>query len=202
MQQEVVTVGYARVSGAKQVKEGDGLGSQEARIREHVRHRGYPALAAMFTDNITGGTDTRPGFAEMLKYLLKHRDEPCIVVIDDITRLARDVEVHLKLRRAIAATGAKLECPSFEFGDSSVEELVELLLASVSQHQRRKNGEQVRNRMRGRLLNGYWTFASKPPAYQFEKVRGQNILVRREPIASIVTEALEGFASGRFQTQA
>ncbi|MDP9811391.1 DNA invertase Pin-like site-specific DNA recombinase [Rhizobium tibeticum] len=167
-----------------------------------ARNRGYPALSAMFTDDRTRGTDVRPGFAAMLKFLRKNCSSTCIVIIDDITRLARDITVHHKLRAAIAATGARLECPSFEFGDSSDDILVENLLASVSQHQRQKNGEQVRNRMRGRLLNGYWCFSCKPPAYEFARVAGQNTLLRREPIASIVTEALEGFASGRLQTKA
>ncbi len=198
----ILTVGYARVSGKKQVKEGDGLGSQEARIRDYTRNRGYPALSVMFTDDRSGGTEDRPGFGAMLKFLIKNRSSICIVIIDDITRLARDITVHHTLRAAIAATGARLECPSFEFGDSSDDILVENLLASVSQHQRQKNGEQVRNRMRGRLLNGYWCFSSKPPAFEFAKIAGQNTLVPREPIASIVTEALEGFDSGRFQTQA
>jgi hypothetical protein len=52
--------------------------------------------------------------------------------------------------------------------------------------------------MRGRLLNGYWCFSSKPPAYKFARINPQNTLIRLEPIASIVTEALEGFATGRF----
>lgn len=199
---DLLFVGYGRVSGKKQVKEGDGLGSQEARIKEYARLRGYPPLSAMFTDDKTGGTDVRPGFAALIKFLVKNRGSQCVVVIDDITRLARSVTVHHKLRAAIAATGARLESPSFEFGDSSDDQLVENLLASVSQHQRQKNGEQVRNRMRGRLLNGYWCFSKKPPAYEYAKVSGQNLLVRREPIASIVQEALEGYSSGRFQTQA
>ncbi len=198
----VLALGYARVSGKKQVKEGDGLGSQEARIREYAKNRGYPNLSIIFTDDKSGGTDARPGFASMLKFLIKNRGSTCVVIIDDITRLARDVIIHHKLRAAIAATGAKLESPSFEFGESSDDALVENLLASVSQHQRQKNGEQVRNRMKGRLLNGYWCFSSKPPAFEFARVGGQNILVRREPIASIVAEGLQGFASGRFQTQA
>ncbi|WP_082239345.1 recombinase family protein [Rhizobium leguminosarum] len=197
----ILTIGYARVSTKKQTKEGDGLGSQEARIREYARNRGYPAPTVVFTDDRTGATAVRPGFAAMVKFLVKNRSSACVVIIDDINRLARDVHVHHKVRAAIAATGARLECPSFEFGDSSDDILVENLLASVSQHQRQKNGEQVYNRMRGRLLNGYWCFAS-PPAFQYERVAGQKILVPREPIASIVTEALEGFANGRFETQA
>lgn len=154
----------------------------------------------MFTDDITGKTDNRPGLAALLKFLMRNRSATCIVVIDDLSRLARDVIVHNKLRAAIAATGARLECPSFEFGDSADEILIENFLASVSQHHRQKNGEQVRNRMRGRLLNGYWCFA-KPPAYECARIAGQNTLVPREPIASFVTEALEGFSAGRFQTK-
>lgn len=77
---------------------------------------------------------------------------------------------------------------------------MENLLASVSQHQRQKNGEQTKNRMRG--LNGYWVFRA-PIGYTFERLAGHgNILVRDEPMASIIQEALEGFATGRFETQA
>ncbi len=202
MQKEsVIAIGYGRVSGKKQVKEGDGLGSQEARIREHGERKGYPPLSAMFTDDRSGKFADRPGFKEMLSFLKKNRSKTCIVIIDDLTRLARDVTVHHKLRQAIAAAGARLECPSFEFGESSDEVLVENLLASVSQHQRQKNGEQVKNRMRGRLLNGYWCLPA-PIGYTHARVSGQTILVQIDPIAFIVKEALEGFDSGRFQSQA
>ncbi len=79
---------------------------------------------------------------------------------------------------------------------------MESLLASVSQHQRQKNGEQTKNHMRGRALNGYWVFRA-PIGYKYERVAGHgNMLVRDEPLASIIQEALEGFASGHFETQA
>ena len=56
--------------------------------------------------------------------------------------------------------------------------------------------------MRGRALNGYWVFRA-PIGYKYERVAGHgNMLVRDEPLASIIQEALEGFASGHFETQA
>ncbi|MEL6220958.1 MAG: recombinase zinc beta ribbon domain-containing protein, partial [Pseudomonadota bacterium] len=65
-----------------------------------------------------------------------------------------------------------------------------------------KNGEQTKNRMRGRLMNGYWCFQS-PVGYRYEKQPGHGkLLVRDEPCASIVQEALEGYAAGRFESQA
>ena len=192
---------YCRVSSIKQTTEGDGLSSQETRCREYIKHKGY-TVDAVFKDDLTGDVINRPGMQEMLKYVKRHRHDPRIIIIDDITRLARNIDTHLRLRRAIAEAGATLESPSIEFGEDSDSILVENLLASVSQHQRQKNSEQTRNRMWARMLNGYWVF--RPPiGYRYERVSGQGkILVRDEPFASIIQEALEGFASGRFQIQA
>ncbi len=79
---------------------------------------------------------------------------------------------------------------------------MENVLASAAQHQRQKNAEQTKNRMRARVMNGYWVF--QPPwGYRFERQSGGGkILVRHEPMASIIQEALEGYASGRFGSQA
>jgi site-specific DNA recombinase len=108
----------------------------------------------------------------------------------------------LQLRADIGNAGGILESPSIEFGEDSDSKLVENLLASVSQHQRQKNSEQTRNRMRARIQNGYWVFQA-PVGYRYQRLSGQgNILVRFEPLASIIQEALEGYASGRFQLQA
>ena len=47
----------------------------------------------------------------------------------------------------------------------------ENLLASVSQHQRQKNGEQTINRMRARTQNGYWVFQA-PVGYRYDRTGG------------------------------
>ncbi|EFL90225.1 site-specific recombinase [Ahrensia sp. R2A130] len=138
----------------------------------------------------------------MLTWLRKNRSQEPIVLIDDISRIARGIEAHWKLRSAIGSVGAKLQSPSIEFGDDSDSQLVENMLASVSQHQRQKNGEQVVNRMKARLINGYFPFWV-PTGYRYERVKGHSgkMIVRDEPHASLIQEALEGFATGRFQTQ-
>ncbi|MFL4471858.1 recombinase family protein [Tateyamaria armeniaca] len=76
------------------------------------------------------------------------------------------------------------------------------MLASVSQHQREKNAEQTSNRMKGRMMNGYFVFAA-PVGYRYKKTKSHGkLLTRDEPVASIIQEALVGYASGRFGTQA
>ncbi len=191
---------YCRVSSAKQLREGHGLDSQETRCREYARLKGYQVVE-VFTDDMSGSLTARPGMQAMLAHLRKHRKHPHVVIIDDISRLARGLEAHLQLRADISRAGGILESPSIEFGEDSDSLLVENLLASVSQHQRQKNGEQTLNRMRARTMNGYWVFQA-PVGYRYARTAGHGkMLVRDEPIASIQAEALEGFACGRFATQ-
>ncbi len=193
---------YARVSSTKQTTRGDGLNSQITRCSEYAKYKGYE-IVETFSDDASGSLKTRPGMKSMLTFL-KANKKTCdhVVIIDDISRLARGIEAHLSLRSEIAEAGGILESPSIEFGEDSDSQLVENLLAAVSQHQRQKNGEQTKNRMKARAQNGYWVFHA-PFGYKFEKVPGHsNLLVRHEPMASVLQEALEGFASGRFETQA
>ncbi len=197
---EKCAVIYCRVSSVAQTKRGDGLGSQETRCREYARMKGYK-IVKRFDDDLTGKVVKRPGMSAMLKYLRRHRAENYVVLIDDISRLARDVEAHWELRRTIIEAGGRLESPSIEFKHDADSRMVENVLAGAAQHQREKNAEQTFHRMRARLMNGYWVF-SRPRGYRYEKTRTHGkMLTRDEPLAAIVQEALEGFAFGRFDTK-
>ncbi len=191
---------YCRVSSTKQSLHGNGLSSQETRCREYASYKGYDVVA-VFQDDMSGKIAKRPAMIKMLAFLRKQGKEPCAVLIDDISRLARGLEAHLELRSIISKAGGKLESPSIEFGEDSDSLLVENMLASVAQHHREKNSEQTKNRMRARMMNGYWVFPA-PFGYHFEKqIGGGRILVRTEPVATLITEALEGYAAGRFESR-
>lgn len=192
---------YARVSGAKQVREGDGLASQETRCREYCTYKDYDVIE-VFTDDMSGKFERRPALDRMLAFLRLHPKGSHAVIIDDISRFARNVQAHIKLRETLADAGGVLESPSIEFGEDSDSRLVEHMLASVAQHQREKNAEQTSNRMKGRMMNGYCVF-SAPIGYAYKKTGSHGkLLTRMEPLASIIQEGLEGYASGRISTQA
>lgn len=192
---------YCRVSTKKQSREGNGLESQETRCREYASYKGHDVVK-VFRDDMSGSLLGRPGMNDMLAFVRKNRRDEVVVIIDDISRLARGLQAHLQLRAEIDRAGGTLESPSIEFGEDSDSILVEHLLASVSQHQRQKNGEQAKNRMRARMLAGYWVFYA-PLGYRYQKSpSGGSILVPEEPMASAIREGLEGYASGRFSSQA
>jgi len=199
--QQKKAVIYARVSSAQQTTRTDGLSSQEQRCRLYCEHKGYEVVE-IFKDDMSGSVAKRPGMDAMLSYLRKTRKHSHVVVIDDISRLARGIEAHIQLRAEIGSTGASLESPSIEFGEDSDSKLVENLLACVSQHARQKNAEQTLNRMTARVERGFWVFQA-PWGYRYGPCpSGGKMLHRHEPLASIIKDALEGFAHGRFASQA
>ncbi len=198
-----IAVIYTRVSSKSQMKKGDGLASQERRCRDFAAYKDHEVAEVFKDEGVSGGLADRPGLKEMMVWLRKHRSAEPVVLIDDVSRLARDTEVHRKLRNAFGSVGARLESPSIEFGEDADSVLFENIVASMAQHHRQKNGEQVRHRMKARLMNGYFAFWA-PTGYRYARVKGHSgkFLVRDEPNASLIQEALEGFATGRFQTQA
>ena len=193
---------YLRVSSKKQEDMGDGLQSQEARCREYSTFKGYEVVE-VFKERISGSLAIRPAMAALLQFLRSNKKSgPYVVVIDSVTRFARDIVAHWHLREQLAKAGGILESPSIEFKENSHSRFVETVLAGGAQYQREINAEQTRDRMRGRVLNGYWPMCT-PIGYRHKKIDGHKgkVLVRDEPVASALQEALEGFASGRFESQ-
>ena len=194
---------YCRVSSKKQATSGDGLASQETRCREYANFKGYQ-VEAVFHETLTGGSSVRPAMASLIAHLRAHKkDGPRVVIVDSQTRFAKDVIGHWHLREALKKAGGILESPSQNFGDSSHDRLLETVLAAGAQYQRELNAEQTRDRMDSRAKNGYWPFQA-PVGYRHERVAGHKgkLLVRDEPLASIVQEGLEGYASGHFRLKA
>lgn len=193
---------YCRVSSVSQTKKGDGLASQEARCKEYAAFKSYQVVKTVYDRAQSGGLLNRPGIKEILQFLRreKHADQ-YVVVFDDISRLARDIRIHLDLRDAIFATGAQIDCPTVEFRKDPEGQYFEEMQAINAAHYRRMNAKQTKNRMRSRAMNGYWPFQSTP-GYKMTGVPNHgNLLVREEPMASVIAEGLVGFAEGRIRSQ-
>ena len=194
---------YCRVSDPKQKTQGSGLESQEHRCRQYAAAQGYE-VEAVFPDDITGGGDfmKRPGMVALLRYLEERPDSRYVVIFDDLKRFARDTVFHWMLRYDLAAVNASVECPNFKFEETPEGEFMETVFAAQGQLEREQNRRQTLQKMKARVDQGYWVFHA-PVGYRYARSSGAGkVLVRDEPMASIVAEALEGYASGRFELQA
>ncbi|GAB5449358.1 MAG: hypothetical protein Gyms2KO_42310 [Gymnodinialimonas sp.] len=99
--------------------------------------------------------------------------------------------------------GAQVECLNFKFEEDNPEgEFIETIIAAQGELERKQNGRQVSQKMQARMEAGFWVHDA-PVGLEYVAVKGRGkLLVPDEPFASIVAEAYEGYASGRFATQA
>lgn len=194
---------YARVSSERQATEGHGLDSQEHRCREYALQKGLE-VEKVYYESYSGGGDytRRPAMSEMLSYMDSKPFNSYVVIFDDLKRLARDTEQYLKLKKALQTRRAMVECPNFVFSESPEGQYIETIMAATAQLEREQNRRQVLQKMKARLELGYWVFPDVPTGYVFKKdpVHGMIPIIVPEK-ASIVKEALEGYASGRFLEQ-
>ena len=191
---------YCRISSIKQRVEGSGLESQRHRCESYAQAQGY-FVEQVFTDDVSGGGDfmKRPGMVALLSYLKRNRKTNYVVIFDDLKRFARHTMSHLSLRDELLSVGARVECLNYRFEETPEARFVETIHAAQGQLEREQTGRQTVQKMRARLEQGYFVFHA-PVGYRYEKTREHGkLLVRDEPVASIIAEALNGFASGRFQ---
>jgi DNA invertase Pin-like site-specific DNA recombinase len=169
----------------------------------YAEEKGFE-VEQVFPDDVTGTGDfmQRPGMVALINHLKNNSHTNYVVVFDDLKRFARDTMSYLQLRMLMRQYEAQVECPNFTFEDTPEGEFIETVLAAQGQLEAKQGKRQTIQKMIARLEAGYWVFF-KPIGYDYVKAPGGGkILIRKEPIASIVTEALEGFASGRFQSKA
>ena len=193
---------YCRVSSERQKLEGNGLGSQEQRCREYAIKNGF-VVDKVFADASSGGGayTTRLGQVELLEHIDKNPLKVFVVIVDDISRLARDVQAHFQFRLLLKERSVEVVSPNFKFEDTVEGELIEGVMAIVSQYHRQGNARQVSQKQLARLKMGCWPFPSVRPYKMTRNAEHGEILVPKYPEAKYVKEALEKFSTGEFLTQ-
>ncbi len=192
---------YCRVSSQRQVDEGNGLDSQEQRCRMYAKNKNYDVVKIFPDEAISGSLFERPAMHALLKFIDENPREDYVVIIDDLSRYARDVKVHIQLTSEFKSRGVKRECLNFVFDDSEESEMAELMVAVANQYQRKSNRRQVIQKMKARLERGYWPFM--PPLGLINKKDSFHgkLLTPHEPYASVLKKGIEKYRDGLLLTQ-
>lgn len=191
---------YCRVSSQRQVDEGNGNQSQEQRCRQYAQVKDYIVEKVFPDEGVSGGLFERPAMINLIAFLDRKPDEKYVVIFDDLSRFARDLNVHLKLRTELKSRNVKLECLNFNFEDSPEGVFIENVLASKAQLDREQNKRQVVQRMKARLELGYWPFCYPPGLINISHVIHGRVLAPHEPKANIFKEAIESYRDGLLNT--
>lgn len=194
---------YCRVSSAGQRTQGHGLESQEQRCREFAEHKGLQ-VERVFLDTITGnsGYEEREAMSQLMKYLDTHAGTRYAVIFDDIKRLARNTGHHLKLRMELRSRDVVPLSPNFTFEDSAEGDYVETIVAATAELERKQNARQVRQKTESMFRSGSYAFVTPRGYKRMRDTTGQVCHIKNEPDATIIQQALEGYAGERFKTKA
>ncbi len=194
---KLIALIYCRVSSERQANEGHGLDSQEHRCRQFAIQNGYE-VEKVFHDTFSGGGDflCRPAMRDMLAYVDGKPHQEYVVIFDDLKRFARDTIFHWSLRAALKARNVIPKCLNYNFDDSPEGTFVETVFAAQNQLDREQNRRQVIQKQKARLEAGYWPF-NPIPGYVSKKIPGHGKVLHFTERATVIKEALEGYASGR-----
>ena len=191
---------YCRVSSERQATEGHGLDGQEKKCCDYANYKNYEVKKVFRDEGVSGGIIDRPAINALLSYINIHKGD-FVVIIDDISRFARDTVLHFTLKDAVIKAGCSLECVNTKLENTPSGKFIETIMSANAELERNNNKQRVISRMQARLELGYWSFDA-PPGFRYIKdaIHGK-LLVRDEPNATIITEAMEGYANKRFETK-
>ncbi len=192
---------YCRVSSEKQVKEGNGLDSQEHRCREYAVSLGLEVESVFRDEGISGGLFDRPAMKLLIEYLDDNWQNKYVVIFDDLKRFARDVEVHIKIKSELKVREAQLKCLNYNFDNSAEGEFVETIFAAQNELERKQNKRQVCQKMKARIERGYWCFCP-PTGYEYIKDDNHGkLLTPIRKITDILSQGITDFAEDRLVGQ-
>lgn len=133
---------YTRIGSVRQSRRAGQLRVQEDRCREYALYKGYDLKKIFSDEGFSGNSIDRPALKQMLTWLEKHKSEKPIILIDDVSRLARNLTTHLELKAAIASTGARLETFSMIQSNASDHQFFENILTALAQYRDEQESEK------------------------------------------------------------
>ena len=190
---------YTRVSTQKQVTTGNGLDSQERRCLEYCQQKGYKVLDIFKEEGVSGQDTNRPALNDLLSIIKGNKKEK-IILIDDLSRLSRNVAYQASLDVVFQKSNTKLEVVNMEFSNDPTGSLLKNIMTATNQFFAQQNQTQVFNRMRARMQSGQWVL-KVPYGYEnfTDPIKGKGVRPISEKI-EVVKILLEKFASGKLET--
>jgi site-specific DNA recombinase len=150
---------YCRVSSKKQVKEWNGLSSQEQKCISYAENVLWIKVEKVFNDEwISWWVFERKSIKELISYIDSNKDNNYTVIFEDLNRLSRDIQVHHLLRTEFRKRWVELQCPNFQFEETPEWTFRENMSVSMAQYEKEKNRQRVLSRQKSRLEQGFYCF--------------------------------------------
>lgn len=188
---------YARVSTDKQAQKDLSIPAQIEAMKDFARKNSWKIEKVFIDEGESAKTANRPE----LKRLIQHcKENKCVdvVVVHKIDRLARNLVDYATIKAILKQKGIRLVSVSEPFDDNPVGQLLENIIASISEWYSANLGQEIKKSNSEKLRRGEWPH--KPPL-GYKSAKGESNRVQHVPdetTAPLVRQAFELFATGNY----
>lgn len=187
---------YARVSTDKQAEKDLSIPAQLQLMREYARKQGWTVLGQYIDEGESARTADRPELKRLLQYCQKRRGVD-VVLVHKMDRLARNLVDHATIKAILKRRGIRLASVSEPFDDGPVGQLMENIIASISEWYSANLGEEVKKAAYAKLQRGEWP-RQPPVGYRSERDGEGRVRHVEDPAtAPLVRQAFELYATGQ-----
>jgi DNA invertase Pin-like site-specific DNA recombinase len=188
---------YARVSTDKQAQKGLSIPAQIEAMREHAKKNSWKVIGHYVDEGESATTANRPELKNLLQHCKENKGVE-IVIVHKLDRLARNLIDHATIKAILKQKGIKLVSVSEPFDDNPVGNLLENIIASVSEWYSANLGQEIRKAQFAKLKKGEWP--QKPPVgyKSVKREDGRTNHVPDKKTAPLVRQAFELFSTGNY----
>lgn len=188
---------YTRVSTKEQVSNFS-LDTQEKVCRSYAEKNGWKVLKVFREEGESAKTADRTKLNEILKYVAENKRKVGKLIVYDVTRFARNAEDHFTIKVILRRYGVELRAATQPITNDPAGELMEVVLAGLSQFDNRLRADKTIGGMKARLLKGLWC-STAPWGYKNVKNElGDKIIAPHPEKAPAVKMIFEKYITGKY----
>lgn len=188
---------YARVSTAKQAKRDLSIPSQIEAMKLYARQNGWKITGQFLDEGASAKTANRPELKRLIQHC-KENKQVDVVLIHKIDRLARNLVDYATIKAILKRKGIKLVSVSEPFDDNPVGNLLENIMASISEWYSANLGEEVKKTHITKLKRGEWPHWVP---YGYKSIRDDEKRIKHIPdpiTAPLVLQAFELYSTENY----
>ena len=188
---------YARVSTDKQAQKELSIPAQLDAMKEYARRNGWKVAGRFIDEGESAKTANRPELKRLIKHCKENKDVN-IVIVHKIDRLARNLIDYATIKAILKQKGIRLVSVSEPFEDNPIGNLLENIIASISEWYSANLGEEIKKSNHTKLKRGEWPH--KPPV-GYRSVKGPEGRIKHVPdqkTVYLVKQAFELFSTGNY----
>ena len=188
---------YVRVSTDEQASGPLNLGNQEKRCREYCQQRGWPVMEVFVDPGESARSVDRPEFQRMLAYCRTHRRKVRYVVVQDLSRFARNNQDQAQTIGELGRIGVLLRSTyESNIDETAAGKLAANIFGTFNQYFSDALSEKMRDRTRQSVSAGRFPWRA-PIGYQNIGGKDGPNIKPDEKRAPFIRRAFELVAGGR-----